>query len=170
MREMQTRRTNPDHHHQQGLPNTKLASSPEAELIALAHGKDQLLTEQTLRLIRDTLELRGVTLTEFVADVRTHFRNNILNPSGFLINRARRFQQLSRPAAVPVASASVQTSTKPVCEVCKGQKLVLSKKDIEPCPDCSTVEFRRTWEIKEAERARKIRTIALASRPKLTAE
>jgi hypothetical protein len=170
MREMQTRRTNLDHHHQERLVSTKPCSSPEAELIALAGGKGQPLTEHTLRLVRDTLELLGVTLAEFVADVRPHFQNNILNPSGFLIDRARRFRQLSRPAAVPVPSPSVQTAATAVCGVCKGQKFVLTEKDIEPCPACSTAEFRRNWEIKEAERARKMRASAPASPPKMTAE
>jgi hypothetical protein len=121
VREMQTRRTTLDHHHQEG-------SSPEAELIALAHSKGQRLKEHTLRLIRDTLELRGVTLEEFVTDVRPHFRNNILNPSGFLIDRARRFHQLSRPAVVPASSKSVQVAATAVCGVCKGQKFVLTEK------------------------------------------
>ena len=78
---MQTRRTSPDHHHQEGFAKTGLAySSPEGELIALGRSKDQVLTEHTLRLIRETLELRGVSLAEFVADVRPHFRNNIATP------------------------------------------------------------------------------------------
>jgi len=166
---MQTRRTNLDHH-QERFVSTKPCSSPEAELIALARGKGQLLKEHTLRLIRDTLELRGVTLEEFVADVRSHFQNNILNPNGFLIDRARRFHQLSRPAAVPVPSTSVQAAATPVCGLCKGQRFVVTEKDIEPCPECSTAEFRRNWETKEAERARKMRAIAAASRPKTNAE
>lgn len=100
---MQTRSTRLDHHHQEGIEKSPSAS-PEAELIALARVKGQLLTEHTLRLIRDSLELREVSLEAFVADVRPHFRNNILNPSGFLINRARRFYELSRPVQVRVSS------------------------------------------------------------------
>jgi hypothetical protein len=167
-REMQTRRTNPDHHHQKGFPNTKLPSSPQADLIALAQGKGQVLTENTLRLIRDTLELRGVTLAEFVADVRPHFRNNILNPRGFLIDRARRFHQLSRAAAVPVYSTLLQPETTAVCGKCKGQKYVATEKDIEPCPECSTAEFRKMWEIKQAERAQKIRASSSPSLSQIT--
>jgi hypothetical protein len=124
-------------------------------LIALALSKGQVLTEHTLRLIRDTLELRGITFDEFVADVRPHFRNNIRNPSGFLIDRARRFHQLSRPAAVAVASTQVE-STATVCGACKGQKFLLTEKEIKPCPECSTAEFRRNWEAKEAARANRI--------------
>jgi RNA polymerase subunit RPABC4/transcription elongation factor Spt4 len=158
MKEMQTRRTNPDHHHQKTFATAKQAhSSPEAELIALAKSKGQPLTEHTVGLVRDTLELRGVTLEAFVGDVRPHFRNNILNPSGFLIDRARRFHELARPAAVRVSSTPVQVAmTTTVCGVCKGQKFVLTEREIKPCPECSTAEFRRDWQAKEAERARRI--------------
>ena len=152
---MQTRRTSPNHHHQQGFAKTT-RSSPEAELIALAHSKGQVLTEHTLRLVRDTLELRGITFDEFVADVRPHFRSNILNPSGFLIDRVRRFRQLSRPAVVPIPSTPIAATPIEVCAGCKGQKFVLTERDIRPCPKCSTAEFRRDWHAKEVERARRI--------------
>lgn len=82
-------------HHQSRIPNARgLYASPEAELIALARNKGQVLSENTLRIIREALELRCVTMAEFLADVRPHFRNNILNPSGFLIDRARHFRRL----------------------------------------------------------------------------
>jgi hypothetical protein len=155
MNEMQTRRTSLNHHHQDKFVKTTRECCPETELIALAQSKGQSLTQHTLRLIRDTLELRGVTLNEFVADVRPHFRNNIVNPSGFLIDRARRFHQLSRPAAVTVPSRPVQAAIT-TCGVCKGQRLILTEKEIKPCPECSTAEFRRDWEAKEARRAYRI--------------
>jgi RNA polymerase subunit RPABC4/transcription elongation factor Spt4 len=155
MNEMQTRRTSLNHHHQDRFANaTRERSSPEADLVALAQSKGQLLTEPTLRLIRESLELRGVTLEVFVADVRPHFRNNILNPSGFLIDRARRFLQLSRPAAIPVPSPTVPTAIS--CGVCKGQTYILTEKEIMPCPECSTAEFRNDWEAKEIQRASRI--------------
>jgi hypothetical protein len=154
---MQTRRTKPDHHHQDGFTNTGLAySSPEGELIGLAHSKGQILTENTLRLIRETLEVRGISLAEFVADVRPHFRNNILNPSGFLIDRARRFHQVSRRARAPVADGPVQAAGE-TCGDCKGEKYVMEDHEIRPCSRCSTPESRRQWEMKEGERARKAR-------------
>jgi hypothetical protein len=156
---MQTRRTNLDHHHQNNVFNERRPySCPEAELIALARSKGQVLAENTLRIIRETLELRRVPFAEFVADVRPHFRNNILNPSGFLINRARQFHQLSRAAVESAPSTSVQSAAIEVCEVCKGQRYVLKESNIQPCPGCSTPEQRRDWEIKEAERARKRKT------------
>jgi hypothetical protein len=135
---MQTRRTSSDHHHQAGFKNTGLAcSSPEGELIALARSKRQVLTEPTLRLIRETLELNGVSLAAFVADVRPHFRNNILNPSGFLVNRARCFHQVSRPARVSVASGPIQPA-EDICQGCKGEKYVMEDREIRPCLRCST--------------------------------
>jgi hypothetical protein len=160
---MQTRRTNLDHHHQEGLLSTGPAGlSPEAELIALARGKGQLLTEHTLRLIRDTLVLRGVTLARFVADVRPHFRNAIHNPSGFLINFARNFGALSRPAiallALPRSTPLMQPDAAR-CENCKGERLVIHDKQIEPCPKCSTQEFRREWQQREAEREQRARAL-----------
>jgi len=152
--EMQTRSTHLDHHHQDILRKSA-RSSPEAELIALARGKGQLLTEHTLMLIRDALELRGVSLEVFVADVRPHFRNNIVNPSGFLINRARRFHELARPAQVRVAAATSRQAATGFCASCKGQKFVIGEKTIEPCPVCSTPDFRHAWECKEAERRKR---------------
>jgi hypothetical protein len=154
---MQTRRTNLDHHHQESCLSTGLGGlSPEAELIALARGKGQLLTEHTLRLIRDTLELRGVTLAEFVTDVRLHFRNAIRNPSGFLINRARHFGTLSRPAVAPPAAATAPKHAEvDRGDACKGDRLVIKDQQIQPCPKCSTPEFRREWLQREAERERR---------------
>jgi hypothetical protein len=146
---MQTRRTNTDHHHQPKV----FALPPKAELIGLARGKGQVLTEYTFNLIRDTLELRGVSLEDFVADVRPHFRNNILNPSGFLVDRARRCHQLSRAAVAPALSLPAAETKK--CSGCDGQRYVIGSRDIEPCPECSTPEFRTEWEIREKERARK---------------
>ena len=164
LKKMQTRRTDLNHHHQEGFVKTTWTrSGPEAELIALAQGKGQILTAPTLRLIRDTLELRGVALEDFVADVRPHFRNNILNPSGFLISRARRLQELSRPAAVSISSPPVVPTGAQVCGVCKGQNYILTENDIRPCPECSTAEFRKDWEAKEAIRKNRI---ASASRLK----
>jgi len=152
---MQTRRTSPDHHHQERV----LASNPpEAELIALARSKGQMLAERTLASIRDTLELHRVTLAEFVADVRPHFRNNILNPSGFLIDRARHFSALSRPAVIRATPGPIPEPKIPPCGACKGQKLVMVDNSIAPCPECATAEFRKVWEIKEAERARRGQT------------
>jgi hypothetical protein len=152
---MQTRRTTLNHH-QDRFVTTGVGLGPVAELIALAQSKGQVLTDHTLRLLQNTLELRGVTLDAFVADVRPHFRNNILNPSGFLIDRARRFVHLSRPAVVPISSPSGATNPIEACGGCKGEKFILTENEIKPCPECSTPQVRRDWEAKEAARANRI--------------
>jgi hypothetical protein len=161
---MQTRRTNLDHHHQEGFPkeafgkeNSRPFSTPEAELIALARSKGRILAEKTLRLIRETLELRGVALENYVETVRPHFRNAIHNPSGFLINFARNFATLSRPAAAPPASKPGKQPNKELCDVCKGQRLVIQDKQFEPCPKCSTPEYHQEWQQREADRERRAR-------------
>jgi hypothetical protein len=150
---MQTRRTNLDHHHQEGFPkegfppgpsSSRLFSTPEAELIALARSKGQTLTENTLRLIRDTLELRGITPEDYLVAVRPHFRNAIRNPSGFLINFARNFFSLSRPAVAPPGSQPVKGADTDRCEFCKGQRLVIQNRQFEPCPKCSTPSSGRS--------------------------
>jgi hypothetical protein len=153
--EMQTRRTSSDHHHQAGFKNTGLAcSSPEGELIALARSKRQVLTEPTLRLIRETLELNGVSLAAFVADVRPHFRNNILNPSGFLVNRARCFHQVSRPARVSVASGPIQPA-EDICQAARERNTSWKTARSDRVCDVQPPESRRQWEMKEGERAKK---------------
>jgi hypothetical protein len=86
-----------------------------------------------------------MALDDFIADVRPHFLNNILNPSGFLINRARRFHELSRPAAVSISSTPVVAAATQVCGACKGQNYILTEKEIQPCSECTTAEFRKDW-------------------------
>jgi len=165
---MQTRRTNLDHHHQEGFPKEGFGKenspprpfstpTPEAELIALARSKGQILAEKTLRLIRETLELRGISLENYVATVRPHFRNAIHNPSGFLINFARNFGTLSRPATAPSTSTPAKQPDKELCDICKGQCLVIQNKQFEPCPKCSTPEYRQEWQQREADRERRAR-------------
>jgi hypothetical protein len=117
-----------------------------------------------LRYISETLEVRGISLQEFVVDVRPHFRNDIVNPSGFLINRARNFHILGRPAVASATSQRAQVIADRSCAVCKGQQYLLEAQRILPCPACSTPEFRRAFEIKEAERNQRIQA-AQASGP-----
>lgn len=156
--------TNADHHHQDGFSKENSPSpsfsTPEAELIALARGKCQLLTEHSLRIIRDTLELRAVTLATFVTEVRPHFRNAIRNPSGFLINFARNFGTLSRPAMAPATFATLKHPSTAGCDECKGERIVILNGQIRPCPKCSTPEFRRDWQQREAAREKRVRALA----------
>jgi hypothetical protein len=162
-------RTNADHHHQDGLlpknSPSRLFSTPEEELIALARSKGQVLTANTLRLIRETIEIKGVELEDYVAAVRPHFRNAIYNPSGFLINFSRNFGTLSRPAVAPPASMHVKRADAERCDICKGERLVIQQKRIEPCPKCSTAEFRQEWQQREAERERRALSLRNACVP-----
>lgn len=125
--------------------------SPEEELIALSFSKGQALKAMTLRRIREDLEVRGVTLASFVDLVRPHFQNNIRNPTGFLISRARNPRTLMEAAVAPKPPAE------PVdrCERCrepKGRGLITEGMTIVPCPVCSTPEFREEFAAEEAER------------------
>jgi hypothetical protein len=138
------------------LKKEKPTLSPEGELADLVRGKGQTLTGSALRSIKESLELRGVSVAEFAADVRPHFRNNLLNPIGFLIDRARRFHELSRPAIARTAPSSERAAEPNDCRRCSGQRLMLIRNRIEPCPDCSTLEFQMEWEAKEADRARRV--------------
>ena len=138
-----------------GLDNGSSASepfdSPEAELIALALSKGQTLTATSLRSIREALELRGVALKRFVESVRPHFQNNITNPSGFLISRARNVRALMEPAESPKPPPKLEDR----CAHCwgpKGQGLITDGSAIIPCPVCSTPEFREDFAAKEAKR------------------
>jgi hypothetical protein len=158
---MQTRSTTL-HHHQDSssgkasrVPSAPgVRSNPEAELIALARSKGQVLTGTTLQRVKETLELRGVTLEQFLTIIRPHFRNDIRNPSGFVIDFARNFHARSKPAVVVVAAPSPGTVASGIssCKTCKGQTLVIENKEIKPCPQCSTPEFRRNWEAREKAR------------------
>jgi len=93
-------------------------------------------------------------LAELVADVRPHFRNNIFNPSGFLIDRACRFHQVSRLARAPVADWPVQAGE--TCGPCNGVKYVMIDHKIEPCENVQLPSLEAMG-MKEAERARKAR-------------
>ena len=156
---MLNQRKDTDHHHQKkeskGVRLLQTAQTPEGELIALAKSKNQILTAHTLRIIKECLELKGVTLAEFVEWVRPHLQRGIHNPSGFLISSARTFRQVSAPASPPPPAATALSATGPRCSECAGQGLILKKDGIVPCPNCSTPESRREWERKEQEHQRR---------------
>lgn len=152
---MPNQRTNPHHHQEKALQRVskpQTARTPEGELIALADAKGQPLAAHTLRTIKESLELQGVTLDEFVEWARPHLQRGIHNPSGFLISRARNFRGLTSPAfpPTPLAPASPPPGTANRCD-CSGGFL-LHDNTIVPCSKCSTEESRREWKRKEAQR------------------
>jgi hypothetical protein len=161
--QMPNQRTNPHHHQEKGLKgvlNPQTAMTPEGELIALAKAKGQPLAVHTLRTIKESLELQGVTLDEFIEWARPHLQRGIFNPSGFLISRARNFRMLSSPASPPMPPTSGSPpGTADRCDVCRGDRLVLQSDGIVPCPKCSTPESRKEWERKEAERMQRAKGV-----------
>ena len=120
------------HHHHQNNPKPDSFLNPEAELISLARSKGQVLTANTLRIIRECIELRGVTLHEFVEAVRPHFKNAINNPSGFLINFARKSHLESQPAVAPAAPIRIRVTNS--CEECHDDGLVLLRRSDQALP------------------------------------
>lgn len=156
---MDVQGTNPHHHQEKDLKRvfkSQTPQTPEAELIALAQAKGQTLAAHTLRTVKETLELQGVALADFVDWARPHLQRGIHNPSGFLISRARNFHTLASPASAPPPPAQGSSSplgTAKHCD-CSGGFL-LHENRIVPCPKCSTPESRREWDQKEAERERR---------------
>lgn len=156
---MHNQRTDPHHHQEKDLKRvfkSQTPQTPEAELIALAHARGQTLAAHTLRTVKETLELQGVALADFVDWARPHLQRGIHNPSGFLISRARNFHTLASPASAPSATAwgsPPAPGTAKRCD-CSGG-LLLQEKRIVPCPKCSTPESRREWDLKEADRERR---------------
>jgi hypothetical protein len=43
--------------------------------------------------------------------------------------------------------------------MCKGQKYIIQKSNLQPCPTCSTAEFRREWEMKEGGTSAKAKAV-----------
>ncbi len=129
-------------------------NSPEEELIAFAQGKGQPLTRAVLQGVLEALELRGVTLERFVDAIRTQFGNNIKNPAGFLLDRARKIRSLL-DAAVPPAAALKAPASEDRCECCGGTRgcgLIRAAEGIVPCPACASPGFRAEFSEKEARR------------------
>jgi Helix-turn-helix domain len=129
-------------------------NSPEEELMAFAQGKRQPLTRAVLQGVLEALELRGVTLERFVGAIRTQFGNNIKNPAGFLLDRARKIRSLL-DAAVPPAAAPKAPASEDRCESCggaRGRGLIRAAEGIVPCTTCASPGFRAEFSEKEARR------------------
>jgi hypothetical protein len=81
-------------------------ASPDDELKAIYLTKaGESITVALLAAIRENLELSGVTMGDFVADVGKHVQNEWRNPAGFLRDRSKPFHAKTRPAARPVTAA-----------------------------------------------------------------
>ncbi|HEY1756158.1 MAG TPA: hypothetical protein VGG72_12225 [Bryobacteraceae bacterium] len=93
-------------------------ASPEDELKAIYLAKaSHPITVAVLDAIRVNLEVIGVSMGDFVDEVRKHAENQWRNPAGFLRDLSRRFRSKTSVAAGPVTSAeaAVRDYRCPIC-------------------------------------------------------
>jgi hypothetical protein len=93
-------------------------ASPEDELKAIFQAKAGApITTELLRAIRVNLELSGVSVDDFVVEVRKHTQNKWRNPAGFLRDLSKRFRSKTRAAADPVTAAEAEAKNYrcPIC-------------------------------------------------------
>jgi hypothetical protein len=84
-------------------------ASPEDELKAIYQAKTrEPITIELLHAIRVNLELSGVSVGDFVVEVRKHTQNKWRNPAGFLRDLSKRFRTKTRAAAGPVTAAEAE--------------------------------------------------------------
>jgi len=81
-------------------------ASPDDELKAIYLSKaGEAITIVVLDAIRVNLEVSGVSVGDFVAEVRKHSANEWRNPAGFLRDLSKRFRTKIRTAPEPVTAA-----------------------------------------------------------------
>ena len=120
-------------------------ASPEDELKAIYQTKAGTpITIEVLRAIRETLELTGVGMGEFVSALKeSHIRNEWRNPAGFLRDFAKRFRSKTRVAARPVTAAEAE-SRDYKCPLCHsttpGEGIVSIDGKWVPCK-CASPEY-----------------------------
>jgi hypothetical protein len=93
-------------------------ASPEDELKAIYRAKTrEPITTELLHAIRVNLELSGVSVGDFVVEVRKHTQNKWRNPAGFLRDLSKRFRSKTRAAADPVTAAEAEAKNYrcPIC-------------------------------------------------------
>jgi hypothetical protein len=133
------------------------STPPEQKLSALFEQNHDLLTDETLRVIRETLELRGVTIADFVKELAPRLKPNgsIRSATAIALAFAKKFGSKTTPARI----SRMQKPEKPKCPTCHttdtGRGLVFSDDGLTfvPCPACATPEFKLESAANEAERA-----------------
>ena len=126
---------------------------PEYTLQRLFEANGDVLTSDTLRKLRENLEVRGVSLSEFATEAKRRLKPNghIVSATAIALDLAKKFRSKSTPAQMPHAPKP----EKPKCPTCgcePGRGLVLSGNRVVPC-ECATPEYRAEFAAKEAERA-----------------
>ena len=119
-------------------------ASPEDELKAMYQTKArEPITTELLHAIRANLELSGVSLGDFVVEVRKHTQNAWRNPPGFLRDLSKRFRAKTRLASAPLTVAEVIAKNYQ-CSVCHsktpGEGAVLIDGKSVPC-ECASPEW-----------------------------
>jgi hypothetical protein len=93
-------------------------ASPEDELKSIYRAKaDEPMTIDLLDVIRVNLEFTGVSMNDYVIEVKKHAQNKWRNPAGFLRNLSSRFRAKTRAATEPVTAAEA-TARNYRCSLC----------------------------------------------------
>jgi hypothetical protein len=120
-------------------------TSPEDELKAIFQSKTgEPMTIDVLSSIRSNVELRLVSMDDFVLEVRKHAKNDWRNPPGFLRDLSKRFRAKTRPASAPVTAAEAEEKNYR-CPHCssrvRGEGAILDAND-KPAPcSCASPEY-----------------------------
>jgi hypothetical protein len=119
-------------------------ASPDEELKAIYLAKaDQPITIAVLDAIRLNLELNGVSMGDFVGEVKNHVENWWRNPAGFLRDLSKRFRAKTRSAGAPVTAAEAEEENYR-CPICssrvrgEGSRFIDGK--FVPC-SCASLEY-----------------------------
>src|SRR5579871_1573071 len=118
-------------------PTPEIYASPEDELKAIYLAKaGGPITIVVLDAIRLNVECAGLTMTEFVSEVRKHRPNEWKNPAGFLRDLSKRFRSQTRVAPRPVTAAESEARMYqcPICSSRKpGEGAILEDGKMVPC-------------------------------------
>ena len=120
-------------------------ASPEDELKAIYLKKSgERITIAVLDAIRMNLELKGVSMADFVEEVHKHAHNEWRNPAGFLRDLSSRFRAKTLKASPPITAAEAEEKNYK-CEFCgsrvRGEgALIRPNNKIEPC-QCASPEY-----------------------------
>jgi hypothetical protein len=125
-------------------PDEVRYASPEAELKAIYLTKaGEPITISLLDAIRVNLETTGVSMADFAAEVKKHFRGDWRNPPGFLRDLSKRFRSKTRPAAAPVTAEEAEARDYQ-CQLCHSrvprQGAILRGGQSLPCA-CAGLEW-----------------------------
>jgi hypothetical protein len=122
----------------------KTYTDPTEELKAIYQAQaGEPITIAVLVGIQETIELKGVSMADFVSKIRKHTGNKWRNPAGFLRDKANKFKAETTPAAPSAKRLDVVVPRENKCELCgcqRGAGLVLKDRKPVACA-CATPEY-----------------------------